>query len=177
MEKVLVVVDETKTSESVLSVFENLVRPPEELILLHVERLEGMSLMIDMLGEAELSTLKESIKGTEYKQRLDRRAAEVLGYYKRKFESQGLISVRTVVKEGIVSDEIVRTAEEEGVGLVVIGCDVTKGLDRLIAGSLSRDVERSSRVPVILARKTDDKKEDGHKEPLVIKPVPIPEQI
>ena len=32
---------------------------PEEIILLYVEKLEGSSLMDDMLGEAELSTLRE----------------------------------------------------------------------------------------------------------------------
>ncbi|MEK7196181.1 MAG: hypothetical protein AAB151_00805, partial [Nitrospirota bacterium] len=71
MKKILVAVDDSKGSRSVLSVFKNLVRPPEKVILLHVERLLGGSLMIDMLGEAELSTLRESLKGTEYKEELD----------------------------------------------------------------------------------------------------------
>ena len=57
MKKILVAVDDTKGSEAVLTIFRNLVRPPEEVILLHVQRLEGRSLMIDMLGEAELATL------------------------------------------------------------------------------------------------------------------------
>lgn len=57
MKKVLIAVDETEGSKSVLSVFHNMVRPPETVVLVHVQRLEGKSMMIDMLGEAEMSTL------------------------------------------------------------------------------------------------------------------------
>ena len=76
MKKVLIAVDDTKGSKAVLSVFKNLVRPPQDVWLLHVQRLEGKSLMIDMLGEAELSTLRESLKGTEYKEELDRKSEQ-----------------------------------------------------------------------------------------------------
>lgn len=159
MKKVLIAVDETMVSESILSVFNNLVRPPEEVILVHVERLEGMSLMIDMLGDAELSTLKDSLKGTEYKERLDRKSEKILGHYKKKFENGGLVSVRTIIREGIPAEEIAKVAEEENVELVIIGCDGEKGgFSRLITGCLSKDVERSSKVPVIVAK--NNKKEE-----------------
>jgi hypothetical protein len=36
MKKILIAVDETKSSLGVLEVFKNQVRPPEEVILLHV---------------------------------------------------------------------------------------------------------------------------------------------
>jgi len=157
MKKVLIAVDDTKASESIFSVFDNLVRPPEEVILLHVERLEGMSLMIDMLGDAELSILKESLKGTQYKERLDLKAEKILAYYKKKFENGGLVSVRTEIREGIPSEEIAKMAEEEEVELVIVGCDGKKGLNRLITGCLSKDVERSSKVPVIVAKDKEEK--------------------
>ncbi len=162
MKKVLVAVDDTKASEAVVSVFDNLVRPPEEVILLHVERLEGRSLMIDMLGDAELSTLRESLKGTEYKEELDRKAQKLLNHYKKRFEHGGLICVKTVLREGIASEEIARVAEEENVELVIVGCDGNKGFNRLISGCVSKDVERSSRVPVIVAKNTaETEKETG----------------
>ncbi len=160
MKKVLVAVDDTKASESVVSVFENLVRPPEEVILLHVERLEGRSLMIDMLGEAELSTLRESLKGTEHKEELDRKGNKILNHYKRIFEHGGLICVKTVLREGIPSEEIARVADEENVELVIVGCDGMKGFNRLIGGCVSKDVERSSRVPVIVAKNNAETKDD-----------------
>jgi nucleotide-binding universal stress UspA family protein len=164
MKKVLVAVDDTKASESVVAVFDNLVRPPEEVILLHVERLEGRSLMIDMLGEAELSTLKESLQGTEYKEELDRKAEEILNHYKKKFEYGGLICVTTMVREGIPSEEIAKVAEEQNVELVIIGCDGKNGFSRLITGCVSKDVERSSKVPVIVAKNRQEEA-GGLREP------------
>ena len=164
MKKVLIAVDDSKASESVVSVFENLVRPPEEVILLHVERLEGRSLMIDMLGEAELSTLKESLKGTEYKEELDRKAEKILNHYKKKFEDGGLIYIRTMVREGIPSEEIAKVAEEEHVELVIVGYSGKKGLNRLITGCVSKDVERSSKAPVIVAREKAKEEPYGLRE-------------
>lgn len=157
MKRILVAVDDTKGSKSVLSVFNNLVRPPEEVILIHVERLEGRSLMIDMLGEAELSTLRESLKGTEYKEDLDRKAEKILNYYKKELENGGLISVKTIIREGIPSEEILKAAEEENAELIIMGCEGAKGLHKLITGCVSRDVERSSKVPVLVARDESEK--------------------
>jgi nucleotide-binding universal stress UspA family protein len=168
MKKVLVAVDDTKASESVVSVFDNLVRPPEEVILLHVERLEGRSLMIDMLGDAELSTLKESLKGTEHKEELDRKAETILTHYKKKFEHGGLICVKTLVREGIPSEEIAKVAEEENVELVIVGCNGKNGLNRLITGCVSKDVERSSKVPVIVAKNSAEQETCGLREAKIV---------
>ena len=168
MKKVLIAVDDTKASESVVSVFDNLVRPPEEVILLHVERLEGRSLMIDMLGEAELSTLKESLNGTEYKEELDRKAEKVLNYFKKKFENGGLVCIKTMIREGIPSEEITRVAEEENVDLVIVGYNGKKGFNRLITGCVSKDVERSSRVPVIVAKEKAEEETFGLREAAII---------
>ena len=154
MKKILIAVDETSGSKAVLSVFNNLVRPPEEVLLLHVERLQGKSLMIDMLSEAELSTLKESLKGTEYKERLDRKAEQILNYFKKELESSGLINVRTIIREGIPADEILKVAEEQNVDLVIVGDNGKKGLLRLITGCVSKEVEKHATVPVLVG-KTD----------------------
>jgi nucleotide-binding universal stress UspA family protein len=164
MKKVLIAVDDSKACESVVSVFDNLVRPPEEVILLHVVRLEGRSLMIDMLGEAELSTLKESLKGTEYKEKLDRKAERILDHYKRKFETGGLFFIRTMVREGIPSEEITKVVEEENVELVIVGFSGKKGVNRLITGCVSKDVERTSKAPVIVAREKEEVETYGLRE-------------
>lgn len=152
MKKVLIAVDDTRGSQSVLSVFHNLVRPPEEVLLVHVERLEGKSLMIDMLSESEISTLKESLKGTEYKEALDRKAEEVLSYYRKELEDGGLINVKSIIREGIPADEIIKVAETENVDLIIVGSNEKRGFDRLVAGCVSKDVERSSGVPVIIGK-------------------------
>lgn len=152
MKKVLIAVDETKGSKAVLSVFKNLVRPPQEVLLLHVERLEGKSIMIDMLGQAELSTLKESLKGTEYKEKLDIKAQKILNYYKRELEDGGLITVRTLIREGIPADEISKVAEEENVDLIIMGSNGKRGLMRLVTGCVSKEVESNATVPVLVAK-------------------------
>jgi nucleotide-binding universal stress UspA family protein len=152
MKKVLIAVDDTKGSKAVLSVFKNLVRPPQEVLLLHVQRLEGKSLMIDMLGEAELSTLRESLIGTEYKEELDRKSEQILNYYKRELQDGGLISIRTIVRDGIAADEILKVAEDEKVDLIITGANENKGMLRLIAGCLPGEVERRSKVPVLVGK-------------------------
>ena len=154
MKKILIAVDETSGSKAVLSVFHNLVRPPEEVLLLHVERLEGKSLMIDMLSDAELSTLKESLKGSEYKESLDRKAEQILNFFKKELESSGLINVRTILREGIPAEEIIKVAEEQNVDLIIVGDNGKKGLLRLITGCVSKEVEKNATVPVLVG-KTD----------------------
>ena len=155
MKKVLIAVDETKGSKAVLSVFKNLVRPPQEVLLLHVQRLEGKSLMIDMLGDAELSTLRESLIGTEYKEELDRKSEEILNFYKRELEDGGLISIRTMIRDGIAADEILKVAEDEKVDLIITGANENKGMMRIIAGCLPSEVERKSKVPVLIGKAED----------------------
>lgn len=164
MKKVLVAVDESKASKNVLSVLRNLVRPPEEVVLLHVQRLEGRSIMIDMLGPAEMSTLKESLQDTEHKKTLDEMAAKILNFYKKEIESSGLVSVRTISREGIPADEILKVAEEEGVDLIIMGSSEKSGIHRLISGCVSKEVESQSDVPVLVAKAGAGKEAYGFKE-------------
>jgi nucleotide-binding universal stress UspA family protein len=152
MKKVLIPVDETKGSVDTLNVFRNMVRPPEEVILLHVSKPGGKSLMYDMLGEAEMSTFKESIKGTEYKEKMDKKAEKILSFYKEELSRDGLINVRTLVKEGNPVDEILKTAAEENAELVILGCNGKSRLQKFISGCVTKDVEKSSLVPVLVAK-------------------------
>ncbi|MBI5741204.1 MAG: universal stress protein [Nitrospirae bacterium] len=152
MNKILIAVDDTKGSKNVLGVFQNLVRPPQEVLLLHVQRLEGRSLMIDMLSDSELSTLKESLQGTDHKEKLDRHSEKVLNYYRKEFENSGLFNIRTIIREGIPADEILKVADEEKVDLIVVGSNGKRGLNRLITGCVSYEVERNASVPVIVEK-------------------------
>lgn len=152
MKKVLVAVDSPKGSKEILSLFRDLVSSPENIILLHVEQLEGNSLMTAMLSDAEMSTLKESVKGTEHKEALDRKAEKVLTYYKKEFENSGLTSVSTMVREGHPSEEILRAANEEGVDLIVVGCSGKSRFKRYLTGCASREVEKNAKVPVLIVK-------------------------
>ncbi|HSQ77664.1 MAG TPA: universal stress protein [Nitrospirota bacterium] len=158
MKKVLIAVDETEGSKSVLSVFHNMVRPPETVVLVHVQRLEGKSVMIDMLGEAEMSTLRESLKGTEHKEALDRQSQKILSYYKKEIDNGGLVSVKTVVRDGVPSEEIMKVAQEEGVDLIITGCSGKTVMQRLVSGCVSSDLERNAPVPVLVAKDAAEEK-------------------
>lgn len=153
MKKVLIAVDGTKASKAVLATFNNSVQLPQEVILLHVQRLEGRSLMIDMLSDAEMSTLKESLKDTQHKENLDRKGQKILNFYKKEIEDSGFRNVRTVTRDGHPADEILKVAQQEDVELIILGYSGRSGLNRLIAGSVAKDVEKRSEVPVLVAKR------------------------
>lgn len=151
MKKVLIAVDETEGSRAIAPAFRKMIRKPEIAILVHVQRLEGDSLIIDMLGEPEMSTLRESLKGTEHKEALDRRAENILDFYRREIESDG-VRVQTVTRDGPPSEEILKLAREERVDLIITGSSCKNIIQRLIKGSVSRDIEKRAPVPVLVAK-------------------------
>jgi len=152
MKKVLIAVDNTNDSEKILPLFQNLVWSPENIILLHVEQLEGNSLMTAMLGDAEISTLKEALKGTEHKEALDERAEKVLAYYQKELGNGDLTNIKTVIREGQPAEEILKVADEEGVDLIIVGCSGKSRLQRIATGCASRDVEKNAKVPVLITK-------------------------
>jgi nucleotide-binding universal stress UspA family protein len=150
--KVLIAVDGKRASRAVLSTYAHLLRVPDEVVLLHVQRLEGESLMIGMLGEPELATLKGSLAGTEHQRVLDERAAKILDHYRTRLAAPDT-SVKSLVRAGHPADEILAVAAEEGVDLVILGASAKNRMDRLITGSVAREVERLTSVPVLRARR------------------------
>lgn len=154
MKKVLIAVDSIKDSRAILSTLRDLVASPENVVLLHVEQLEGNSLMTAMLGEAEMSELRESIRGTEHKEVLDRKAQNVLAYYRKQCENNFTGKVKTIVREGHPSEEILKVAEEEGVDLILVGCSGKSRLQRYATGCTSKEVEKRAKVAVLIAKGT-----------------------
>jgi len=124
--KVLIAVDGTRATRAVLSTYSHLLRQPDEVVLLHVQRLEGESVMIDMLGEPELATLKTSLAGTEHQRKLDDRAAKILEHYRSRLSAPAT-TVKSVVRAGRPADEILAVAAEEGVELVILGASGRTG--------------------------------------------------
>lgn len=153
MNRLLIAVDDIRISKAVLSTFQNLVRPQKEVLLLHVERLEGRSLMIDMLSEAELSTLKESLKGTEHKKALDMNAERILAYYKNELETIGSFNITTVIRAGRPAEEILKVANDENVDLILLGYSGLKGWKRLLTGSVLKDLQKNAKIPLVVASK------------------------
>jgi len=152
LKKILIAVDSKKNTDPILSLLKGLFWSPEDIILLHVEQLEGNAMMTSMLGESEMSTLKESLAGTEHKEKLDLRASNILGHYREAFEKGGLRNISTVVKEGHPSEEILRAADEAQVDMIVMNCSGKTRLQRFVTGCVSKDVERYAKVPVLITK-------------------------
>lgn len=57
------------------------------------------------------------------------------------------------ISEGYPAEDIVRIAEEEDAGLIVMGGMGATGLDRFLLGSVADKVVRSSRIPVLVVKK------------------------
>lgn len=153
MKTILMAVDDTKGSKSALEMCAYTCKcmNSEAVIVLYVEKFEGRSLMDEMLGEAEMSTLKEVLAGTEYKKKLDTKAEAILSYYKKALTDKGVAGVRTLLKAGHPAEEILKTAKEEKADLIIIGSR-GKRVSHLFMGSVSREVANNAGVSVLLVK-------------------------
>lgn len=153
MKKVILAVDEGKGTEAVIKTFADLFfcARPETVILLYVEKIEGKSVMTEMLGDAELSTLKEELRDTEYQEQLDRKAKAILAHYSKKLEELGVLGIQTAVREGHPADEILKETVEQAADMIIIGSR-GKRVHSLLIGSVSREVSQCARIPVLIAR-------------------------
>lgn len=153
MKKVLIAVDETKGSKAAVTSCVNTCKciQPDTVLLIYVQKFEGRSLMDEMLGDAEMSTLRDVLEGTEYKEQLDKRAQAVLDFYRKALEENGVKGVRPMVREGHPAEEILRAAKEEGVDMIIIGSR-GKRVSHLFMGSVSREVADNAEVPVLIIK-------------------------
>ena len=153
MKNVLIAVDDSRSTLAVIDKFHDLFAEsrPEKVVLLYVEKIEGRSLMDEMLGQAEMETLKEELQGTAYQKHLDEKAQKVIAFFREALEKKGSHKVETVIREGHPSEEILKVAEETKADLIIIG---SKGRHRrsLMMGSVSREVANKASTSVLLAR-------------------------
>lgn len=153
MKKVLIAVDDTKGTKKIFGKCVDICSciGPETIILVYVEKFEGKSLMTEMLGDAELSTLEDVLKGTDYQEMLDQKAAKILGYYQKVLDGKGLFSVKTVVRKGHPAEEILKVAKKEQTEMIMVGSR-GKRTTHLFMGSVSREVANNAEVPVLLVK-------------------------
>lgn len=153
MKNILIAVDDTKGTRNAFTVCSHVCSclRPEKVALVFVEKFEGRSLIDEMLGDAEISTLTEVLKGTEYKEALDQKAQKVLDYYRKVLEDKGVNSVKTVIKTGHPADEILNAAKEEKADLIIIGSRGRR-TSHLFMGSVSREVANRSEAPVFIVK-------------------------
>ncbi|MEW6714304.1 MAG: universal stress protein [Nitrospirota bacterium] len=153
MKKILIAVDDTKGSKNTFQMCGNMCScmRPDSIILIYVEKFEGRSLIDSMLGDAELSTLRDVLEGTEYKNVLDKKANDILAHYKKTLEDKGMAGIKTVVKTGHPADEILNTAKEENVDMIIVGSR-GKRISHAFTGSVSREVVNRADIPVLVVK-------------------------
>lgn len=153
MKKILVAANDTKGSERAVTKFLDIISSchPETVVLLYVETYDASFLMDEMLGDSEFSALKEALQGTEYQESLHKRAKKIIDYYKKLMEDKGITGIRAVVKIGHAAEEILKTAREEDVDMIVMGSR-GKRFEPLMMGSVSREVANRANLPVLLIK-------------------------
>jgi nucleotide-binding universal stress UspA family protein len=94
------------------------------------------------------------LPGGGFRQRVDQvraaREAAAQGIVERGHRER--VPIRCLIWEGDPGEAIVEAAVAEGVDLIVVGTHGRRGMDRLVMGSVSERVVRSSPVPVVVAR-------------------------
>ncbi|MHB8836035.1 MAG: universal stress protein [Candidatus Methylomirabilia bacterium] len=153
MKNILIAIDDTKGTKAALSTFTDfcMCLTDSQVVLVYVEKLEGRSLMDEMLGEPELATLREAIGKTDLKAAMDRKAEKIFAFYRTALEKAGKTSVRTVLRSGHPAEEILAAAREENVDIIVVGSRASRSTN-LFMGSVSREVAERSPVPVLLVK-------------------------
>lgn len=77
-------------------------------------------------------------------------AEQIFAQARNLFQEKGY-TARIYFREGAPGDEIVRTAEETGCEVIIMGTRGLGGIESLFLGSVSRDVLSQAKVPVLLA--------------------------
>lgn len=155
MKRILIAADETigtKNAFSTCANFCSCVRP-DFIALVYVEKFEGKSLIDEMLGDAEMATLKNVLTGTEYQDALDKKARTVLNHYQKVLEDKGLTGVTSIIRKGHPAEEILKTAREENVDMIIVGAR-GKRTTHLFMGSVSREVADNADIPVLIVKQS-----------------------
>ncbi len=154
MKNVLIAVDDTKGTKKAFSICANFcacVRP-KTISLVYVEKFEGNKSLIDeMLGDAEMATLKQVLKGTDYQAALDKKAKSILSYYKKTLVNNGLSGIKTIVKQGHPAEEILKAAHDVRADMIIVGSR-GKRTSHLFMGSVSREVANTADIPVLVVK-------------------------
>ena len=154
MKKMLIAVDDSKGTKDLFTICLEMCSRicPETVVLCYVEKLEGRSFLDDiLLSESEISTLVEALEGTEHQEALDKKAKLVLDYYTKLLQEAGEAVIKQVIRKGHPAEEILKTAQEEDIDLLMIGSRGSRKTSLLI-GSVSREVVNQARVPVLVVK-------------------------
>ena len=153
MNKILVAVDDSKGAEQAVKTLAGLtgVIQPESILILNVQKLFGRSIMGEVLeSDQDLNEISAALEGSEYTEKLDAASDKIVNYFTGMLEQAGYQNIKSLVKKGHPAEQIVNTAKEEGVDVIIIG-PRGRRLHTLLLGSVSREVVNTAPVSVLIA--------------------------
>jgi nucleotide-binding universal stress UspA family protein len=100
------------------------------------------------LPAEDLTVRVTEILKEEAHQSLDR-VEELVEEFKKEESISKDIKLIKETKEGSPADVILKTVEDEGVDLIIMGTSGKHGLDRFLLGSVTEKVVRSANCPVL----------------------------
>jgi nucleotide-binding universal stress UspA family protein len=104
----------------------------------------------DYFSSSGLNTYYEPIYEPMH-EAMTKQGQQAVDHVKGLGEMKG-INVEPVLLEGNPSEELIRYAEEKQMDIVIMGTIGKKGLDRLLLGSVTGNLVRHSKVPVMVIR-------------------------
>ena len=153
MNRILVAVDDSKGAEQAvktLAGWAGMIQP-DSIVLLHVQKVFGHSIMGEVLdSDQDLKEISAALEGSEYNDKLIAASKKLIHYFTALLEQAGFQNIMTVEKKGHPAEQIVSTAKDEGVDLIVIGSHGRR-LHSLLLGSVSREVVNMSPISVLVA--------------------------
>ncbi len=138
-DKILIPVDFTEICGTVAKYGKNLARKLQaEVILLYV--IEDIAIYEGLYLDP--STV------TEIQKKMRESAEESIEKFIKDYFSD--YPVKKMIRLGDIMEEILETVKEENIDLIIMGTHARKGLDKIIFGSVTEKVIKSSPVPVLV---------------------------
>ncbi|MDD4874444.1 MAG: universal stress protein [Dehalococcoidales bacterium] len=120
----------------------------EQVIIIHIldqRELRNLSILGGLTGNYPIN-LNEELKRLE-KEYLENVKNIVEDLKNARFNAKG------IVREGIPLKEILKTAEDEDVSIIVMGSTGKSNLEEVVLGSVSEGVIKQSRQPVLIIKR------------------------
>jgi nucleotide-binding universal stress UspA family protein len=154
MRKILLAVDNTKGSEEAAQTVASWAKVlrPESILLLHVQRLFGWSLVGEGLeSNQDIEEINTALEDSARMERLNTQSRKIISHFTTLLEHAGYGNIKALVKKGHPAEQILSTAKEEDVDLIVLGSRGGR-LHSLLLGSVSREVANTAEISVLVAR-------------------------
>jgi nucleotide-binding universal stress UspA family protein len=149
--KILVPLDCSEFAENSLNVAIEIAKQfHSQLFLLHVFSTHPKYQRAGMTGKMRVPTRPHD--AAKISEEIPQYCTDLLTTSKNKVTAEG-IPVQTILKEGHVVDEILKTTRQGGFDLVVMGARGQSMIKNLLLGSVSSGVIRHSGCPVLVTKK------------------------